>query len=587
MYETLLLRSRYRKKPGFVSCNWQKKLLVFILMFTSFSVHAENETRYLEMLAKAKQQLENSPDSAILTATEVFQHTTVDSLRARSAYLLGTAYYYNGLYHLSRGCYEDALQCVYTSVNRSFKSKVLNNLGVIYDMTGNYVQAIDAYLKSADIDQQMGDSSGMMLSWINIALLYINIKQFDQARKYLDRSRGYFESRNDTSSLALWFQNYGKLENDQGHPERSLTFLKKAARLHHTSGNIYEYLNVLITIAGDESTLEHFDIAFKLLKLVEEQSKEKNYTYLITRGRLTLAEAYIRQGNLGKAKETLKGINSSNSRTLGKKAILELAISIDPHHAFFTLNKLRNYSSFLDSLVSSKNAAVVNELHIRYETEKKTDEIQHQQAILLLQKRKLIFAISGLVIALIMSGILFYLYLQLQKSYRHLYLNLKNSSEPYPRMNEYHPLSMKNLPDNNSQESSKQILFTESDTSYAVVSTLKNNKLFLNPSLKLEDLARYFNTNKTYIYKNLKETTEENFNAVLIRLRVEEARRLMQEHPEGGFESVAEQAGFNSRSSYYRAFKSITGLTPGKYYKYLVQDKKVTYPADNNQPDNP
>jgi AraC-like DNA-binding protein len=61
----------------------------------------------------------------------------------------------------------------------------------------------------------------------------------------------------------------------------------------------------------------------------------------------------------------------------------------------------------------------------------------------------------------------------------------------------------------------------------------------------------------------------------------------MQEHPENGIESVAEQSGFNSRSSYYRAFKSITGLTPGKYFEYLLQDKKATSHAESNQPDNP
>jgi hypothetical protein len=72
----------------------------------------------------------------------------------------------------------------------------------------------------------------MMQSWLNIALLYFNMKQFGFARKYLDLSRGYFESRNDTSAMALWNQNYGKLENELGHHEQNQIFLHKAEIYH-------------------------------------------------------------------------------------------------------------------------------------------------------------------------------------------------------------------------------------------------------------------------------------------------------------------------------------------------------------------
>jgi hypothetical protein len=130
MNEIVFFYLKFRMRTSILSCIWKVAMLVFVLIFSSLSVQAENETRYLEMLAKAKQQLENSPDSAILIATEVFQHTTVDSLRARSAYLLGIAYYYNGLYHVSKGCYEDALQCAYTSLTSRLRRELRTPSGL-------------------------------------------------------------------------------------------------------------------------------------------------------------------------------------------------------------------------------------------------------------------------------------------------------------------------------------------------------------------------------------------------------------------------------------------------------------------------
>ena len=40
---------------------------------------------------------------------------------------------------------------------------------------------------------------------------------------------------------------------------------------------------------------------------------------------------------------------------------------------------------------------------------------------------------------------------------------------------------------------------------------------------------------------------------------------LMQEHPEYAFDYIARQSGFNSLSTFQRAFRKYTGTTPGKF----------------------
>jgi AraC-like DNA-binding protein len=47
--------------------------------------------------------------------------------------------------------------------------------------------------------------------------------------------------------------------------------------------------------------------------------------------------------------------------------------------------------------------------------------------------------------------------------------------------------------------------------------------------------------------------------------RVEEAKRLLKEQPHVKVEEIAEQVGYNSKSSFNTAFKKISGKTPSEY----------------------
>ncbi len=48
-------------------------------------------------------------------------------------------------------------------------------------------------------------------------------------------------------------------------------------------------------------------------------------------------------------------------------------------------------------------------------------------------------------------------------------------------------------------------------------------------------------------------------------LRVEEAKRLLHEHSEYGFDAVAEMCGFSSREYFHMCFHNLTGMTPAQW----------------------
>ena len=59
--------------------------------------------------------------------------------------------------------------------------------------------------------------------------------------------------------------------------------------------------------------------------------------------------------------------------------------------------------------------------------------------------------------------------------------------------------------------------------------------------------------------KNLK------YSDWITNLRIEEAKRILLEHPEWTSEAVADHCGFSSREYFHRIFRSYQGMTPIKY----------------------
>lgn len=97
------------------------------------------------------------------------------------------------------------------------------------------------------------------------------------------------------------------------------------------------------------------------------------------------------------------------------------------------------------------------------------------------------------------------------------------------------------------------------------------DRVYLVSDLKITTLCKMLNTNRTYVSNLINEETGNNFNNYVNRFRIEHAKELMNQR--GGsllvMDFIAQESGFGSTSSFIRAFKSFTGITPGKY----LQDK--------------
>lgn len=117
------------------------------------------------------------------------------------------------------------------------------------------------------------------------------------------------------------------------------------------------------------------------------------------------------------------------------------------------------------------------------------------------------------------------------------------------------------IPTSGLEESRKKELFEK------MTVLLEKEKIYLNPSLTLDLIARDLDTNRSYVSQVINECFESNFYNLVNKYRIDEAVKMLQDEKFSNYsiEGIANTCGFASRSSFSSSFKKFTGKNPSDY----------------------
>ncbi|WP_316810450.1 AraC family transcriptional regulator [Pedobacter heparinus] len=105
----------------------------------------------------------------------------------------------------------------------------------------------------------------------------------------------------------------------------------------------------------------------------------------------------------------------------------------------------------------------------------------------------------------------------------------------------------------------------ETDSSFLLTYLLENEP-FTNPDLTLEMLAKEIQLPVSRLSSIINRGLNKNFYDLINEKRVEKSKKLLRQMAqENTIEYIAYESGFNSRASFYRAFKKNTGITPTQF----------------------
>ncbi|WP_348709631.1 AraC family transcriptional regulator [Tenacibaculum sp. 190524A05c] len=96
---------------------------------------------------------------------------------------------------------------------------------------------------------------------------------------------------------------------------------------------------------------------------------------------------------------------------------------------------------------------------------------------------------------------------------------------------------------------------------------LVDNRRFLDNLLSLETLANELRVSTSQLSKLINEQSSKNFNQLINEYRIEYSKDLLQnnDYDQYTITSIALESGFNSKSTFYTAFKKHTGVTPTQF----------------------
>lgn len=100
---------------------------------------------------------------------------------------------------------------------------------------------------------------------------------------------------------------------------------------------------------------------------------------------------------------------------------------------------------------------------------------------------------------------------------------------------------------------------------------LEDYKPFLNPKLKLGDLAESLSTNRNYLSRTINGYLRINFSQMCNYFRVREACKVFLRNPDIDNKEWMRLSGFSSVSSFAGSFSNYTGLSPAKWQKEVLQ----------------
>jgi len=252
-----------------------------------------------------------------------------------------------GIINDEMGDYEKALanyfeaRKIYETLKEESKvAMVLTNIGIVLKAQKEYKNVVHNYREALAIYQRIGNKFGQASCHANLGSVYLFIPNYDSALHYSLLASGEFEKQNIQQFLPTTWSNAAKAYQKLGQPKQAKELFLKAKELHTQYDN----------------------------------KKELSFTSI----QLALLE-----NELGNSSSAIKFANEGLTGALAIKALEQI---MQAHEALATIHSAsKNFQSawqehqlyviYKDSLFQQEKARQLLTLQLKFETEKKDNQI--------------------------------------------------------------------------------------------------------------------------------------------------------------------------------------------------------------------
>lgn len=459
-----------------------------------------------------------------------------------------------GRYYQSISDYEKAATKLLKSISiaeklslKDIEKNSLNVLAVVYSRTNNFEKANEIFLKLLQLTK--GEKSDDFTKYtLNYSTFLASFGKINEAEKQL---HDILPSIKNSFYKAVALNILSFLSNTQNKYSEAIKFAKQALEVDSNYVDTILRLEILTNLANAYYGLKNYDESISINNRILQLADEHNLQLQKDNAFGNLYLNYEAKGDYKKA-----------------------------------LNYFKKYYELKDSLVNADISNKVNELNIKYETEKKESQLREKDNLLAFNQKLQKIYLLILVLVVFSLGSFVYLWYKKKAAYKFLVdVNLDIINE---EMN-VHSIKTKiinalgkenkiEMPEEENTSENKERKNISNELKIEILNKINQmieNKDYLNQDFSLELMASNFHTNTKYISQIIHQTFDSNFANFINRLRINEACLLLidDKYKNYSIEGIGQSVGFSSKQAFYTAFKKFTGLTP-TYYRMNANIQK-------------
>jgi len=498
--------------------------------------------------------------------------------------------------HISPNISQKYINEAVTEANKNNNTALLPEIYRIYGIIKYYSNELDSslfyYQKSKTIAVELNNELAIASANVNIGGIFFETKEFHKALSSFFIAINIFNQNGIKENEAITYNNIGLIYRQLNKPDSALYYFSKSLQLkkelNNDLGQAYTLINMaIVEYKFNEDSPKanlYFNTALDIL-LINKDSISISVLYN------EFGNFYYYKNNLSVAKKyyykSLKysqKIQSYKNQKLSYNMLYKIALSEKENTN--ALNFYQKYNDCKDTIANNEIIKNLNELKLKYETEKNEqriaflcDEQELKNEQISLQQKIIIIFTLFIIATLIFLFVIFIQNKKMKLANKNLTIKnleiVKSEKQLIEAKSELETI-IEDLESDKKQQIKKKYKLNieenqEQELLVKIINSFEKDNVFLDENFSVDELAKKIDTNKTYISYTINKNFKMNFSSFVNQYRVKKARILLSSSKYKNYtiESIGQESGFKSITVFNKAFKKFTGLTPSDFLKNL------------------
>lgn len=384
-------------------------------LFQAISLRPNDTLKVNDLLTIFRLSIKNKPirEDALDEALQVSRIINYETGIANCLNRKGVNARYQHEYLKSTNLHKEAIEHYKKSWDIASYVKNLNSLGVSYRKMNLEEEALKYYYQALKLSENLEDTKSIAIALNGIGNAFINLEKYDEAKTYFELALNLEKLNNNSKGIGYDYSNLGEVYMFQKKYDSSYVYHMKSLKIAKKLGYkdnvaiIHNTMGIMFQHKGEyETSLEYLNLALPILKDFRSKRYLSNTLTNIGIDQVHLKFYDKAERNIIEGLRIAKGISSRENIILSYKALSDLY----NHSGHFkkAFDAYGMMTIYKDSMFNSQSKNHIAAMQIKYDSEKKDEQIEQLYLKNKIQKSGLIT--QFLAIGLLLLGILFFFF---------------------------------------------------------------------------------------------------------------------------------------------------------------------------------